>query len=42
MIIVTIALVFKTRSIEMFGYLILGSVFLYIIVGRKLLQKKST
>ncbi len=41
MIIVIIALVFKTRSIEMFGYLILGSVFLYMIVGRKLLQKKS-
>jgi len=37
-IIVTIAFVFKTKSVQMFGYLILVSVFLYMIAGRKLLK----
>lgn len=38
-IIVLIAFVFKTKSVQMFGYLILSSVILYMMVGRKLLRK---
>lgn len=34
-IIVIIVFVFKTKSVEMFGYFILSSVLLYMIVGRK-------
>lgn len=34
-IIVIIAFVLKTKNVEMFGYLILSSVLLYMIVGRK-------
>jgi CDP-diacylglycerol--serine O-phosphatidyltransferase len=34
-IIVTLALIIKTRDVELFGYLILSSVSLYIILGRK-------
>ncbi len=32
-IIVTLSFIFKTRSVQMFGYLILGSVMIYIITG---------
>ncbi len=34
-IIIIIAFVFKTKNVEMFGYVILCSVLLYMIVGRK-------
>lgn len=34
-IIVTLALIIKTRDVELFGYLILSSVALYIVMGRK-------
>ncbi len=37
-IIVLIAFVFKTKSAQMFGYLILSAVTLYMILGRKLLR----
>jgi CDP-diacylglycerol--serine O-phosphatidyltransferase len=40
-IIVIIAYVFKTKSVQMFGYLILCSVLFYMIAGRKILQKKT-
>lgn len=33
--VVTLAFVFKTRNVEMFGYVILGSVSLYMVIGRK-------
>lgn len=36
---VTIAFVLKTKNVQMFGYLILCSVFLYMIVGRKWVQE---
>ena len=32
-IIVTISFIFKTRSVQMFGYLILGSIMIYMVVG---------
>ncbi|MGW8195113.1 MAG: CDP-alcohol phosphatidyltransferase family protein [Desulforhopalus sp.] len=41
-IIVTIAFILKTKSVQMFGYLILCSVLVYIIAGRKLLHKTNT
>ncbi len=34
-IIVTLAFVLKTKNVDMYGYVILSSVFLYIIAGRK-------
>lgn len=34
-IIITLSFIFKTKNVEMFGYLILGSVIVYIVVGRK-------
>ncbi len=34
-IIVTLAYIFKTKNVQMFGYLILGSVSVYAVVGRK-------
>lgn len=34
-IIVVLAYIFKTKNVQMFGYLILGSVLVYIITGRK-------
>ncbi|MCP3889552.1 MAG: phosphatidylserine synthase [Desulfobulbaceae bacterium] len=34
-IIVTIAFLFKTKNVQMFGLLILGSVILYMVAGRK-------
>jgi len=34
-IIITLSFIFKTKNIQMFGYLILGSVFVYMVVGRK-------
>jgi CDP-diacylglycerol--serine O-phosphatidyltransferase len=39
MIIVTIAFILKTKSVHMFGYLILCSVFIYLIAGRKYLKQ---
>lgn len=39
-IIVALAFVFKTRSVQMFGYLILGAVIVYLIVGRRYAHKK--
>ena len=38
-IIVTITFILKTKNIEMFGYLILCSVFLYMLMGRKWLAR---
>ena len=38
-IIVMLAFIFKTKSVEMFGYLILSSVFLYMIAGRHWVRK---
>lgn len=35
-IVVTLSYILKTKNIEMFGYLILSSVLIYIVVGRKL------
>ncbi len=34
-IIITLSFIFKTKDVQMFGYLILGSISVYIIVGRK-------
>jgi len=34
-IIVTLSYIFKTKDVQMFGYLILGSVLVYMVVGRK-------
>lgn len=33
--VVALSFIFKTRNVEMFGFLILGSVSLYMVVGRK-------
>lgn len=38
-IIVTLAFILKTKNAQMFGYLILSSVFLYMIAGRKWLKR---
>jgi len=40
-IIVTIAFILKTKSVQMFGYLILGSVLLYMITGWKWTRSNS-
>ena len=34
-VIITLSFIFKTKNVQMFGYLILGSVFVYMVVGRK-------
>ncbi|WP_300458150.1 CDP-alcohol phosphatidyltransferase family protein [Desulfobacula sp.] len=34
-IIITLSFIFKTKNVQMFGYLILGSVFAYMVIGRK-------
>jgi CDP-diacylglycerol--serine O-phosphatidyltransferase len=34
-IIITLSFLFKTKNVQMFGYLILGSVFIYMVVGRR-------
>ncbi len=34
-VIITLAFIFKTKNVQMFGYLILGSVVVYMLVGRK-------
>ncbi|MCP4719136.1 MAG: phosphatidylserine synthase [Desulfobacteraceae bacterium] len=39
-IIVTLAFIFKTQNVQMFGYLILGSVLVYTVAGRKWVHKK--
>ena len=38
-IIVTLSFIFKTKNVQMFGYLILGSVFVYMVAGRKWVHK---
>ena len=40
-IIVTLSFIIKTRSVQMFGYLILSSLFIYMVVG-SILGKKSS
>jgi CDP-diacylglycerol---serine O-phosphatidyltransferase len=40
-IIVLLSFILKTKNVEMFGYLILSSVLIYILVGRKLHQGPS-
>jgi CDP-diacylglycerol--serine O-phosphatidyltransferase len=40
-IIVTLAFILKTKSVQMFGYLILSSVILYIVAGRKWIPADS-
>jgi CDP-diacylglycerol--serine O-phosphatidyltransferase len=42
MMIVTIAFIFKTKSVEMFGYLILCSVVIYLVAGRRCLRRTGT
>jgi CDP-diacylglycerol---serine O-phosphatidyltransferase len=37
-VIVTIAFILKTKSVQMFGYLIFFSVLIYLVAGRKFLQ----
>lgn len=34
-IVIALSFIFKTKSVQMFGYLILGSVLVYLVVGRK-------
>lgn len=36
---ITLAFLFNTKNVQMFGYLILGSVFVYMIVGRRWVGK---
>jgi len=38
-IIITLSFIFKTKNAEMFGYLILGSVLVYMVVGRKWIRQ---
>jgi len=38
-IIIMLAFILKTKNVQMFGYLILGSVILYMIAGRKCIHK---
>jgi CDP-diacylglycerol---serine O-phosphatidyltransferase len=38
-IIITLSFIFKTKNVQMFGYLILGSVIVYMVVGRKWVHK---
>jgi len=33
--VITLSFIFKTKNVQMFGYLILGSVLVYMVVGRK-------
>ncbi len=40
-IIVALAFILKTKDVRMFGYLILGSMTLYLIAGRKFIQPPS-
>jgi CDP-diacylglycerol--serine O-phosphatidyltransferase len=39
-IIITLSFIFKTKNVQMFGYLILGSVFLYMLIGRKWVRQE--
>ena len=39
-IILTLSFIFKTKNVQMFGYLILGAVIVYMIVGRKWIPKE--
>jgi CDP-diacylglycerol--serine O-phosphatidyltransferase len=41
-IIVTLALIFKTKNVQLFGYLILCSVTLYMLLGRKWVSAEET
>ncbi|MCK5542916.1 MAG: CDP-alcohol phosphatidyltransferase family protein [Desulfobacterales bacterium] len=38
-IIITLSFIFKTKNVQMFGYLILGSVIVYTVVGRRWAHK---
>ncbi|OQY51131.1 MAG: phosphatidylserine synthase [Desulfobacteraceae bacterium 4572_89] len=38
-IIITLSYIFKTKDIQMFGYLMLGSVLVYMVVGRKWIRQ---
>ncbi len=38
-IIIILSFIFKTKNVEMFGYLILSSVFFYMVVGRKWVKR---
>ncbi|MCD4720789.1 MAG: CDP-alcohol phosphatidyltransferase family protein [Desulfobacula sp.] len=38
-IIITLSFIFKTKNVQMFGYLILGSVSIYMVVGRKWIRQ---
>jgi len=39
-IIITLAYIFKTKNVEIFGYMILSSVLIYMVVGRKFFPNK--
>ncbi len=39
-IIMTLSFIFKTKNVQMFGYLILGSVLVYMVVGRKWIPRE--
>ncbi len=39
-IIITLSFIFKTKNVQMFGYLILGSVLVYMVAGRKWIPQK--
>jgi len=34
-VIITLSFIFKTKNVQMFGYLILSSIIVYMVVGRK-------
>jgi CDP-diacylglycerol--serine O-phosphatidyltransferase len=38
-IVITLSFIFKTKNVQMFGYLILGSVFVYMVIGRRWIIK---
>jgi CDP-diacylglycerol--serine O-phosphatidyltransferase len=39
-IILTLSFIFKTKNVQMFGFLILGSVLVYMVVGRKWIPRE--
>jgi CDP-diacylglycerol--serine O-phosphatidyltransferase len=39
--VITLSFIFKTKNIQMFGYLILSSVIVYMVVGRKWVHKNE-
>jgi CDP-diacylglycerol--serine O-phosphatidyltransferase len=38
-IVITLSFIFKTKNVQMFGYLILGSVFVYMVIGRRWIRE---